>query len=74
MQYTNYNFHAKILVIGYWTSFYVLEAWFLGIFRNLLRGMWVISFFVPLNFVILFYAYFMLKGVSIRYDYLITKD
>ncbi|CAB4404241.1 unnamed protein product [Rhizophagus irregularis] len=23
-------FHAKILVIGYWTSLYVLEAWFLG--------------------------------------------
>ncbi|GBC03416.1 hypothetical protein RclHR1_05100012 [Rhizophagus clarus] len=56
-------FHAKVMVIGYWTSFYVFQVWSLNILANNLRVMRVVSYFVPLNFIVLFYAFFMLKGV-----------
>ncbi|GBC24910.2 uncharacterized protein OCT59_009429 [Rhizophagus irregularis] len=56
-------FHAKIMIIGLYTVFYIYTVWIVSILEKNLRGMRIINFFVPFNIVIIYYAYFMLKGV-----------
>ncbi|RIA92950.1 hypothetical protein C1645_39919 [Glomus cerebriforme] len=64
-------FHAKTMVLGFWTTFYSIVFWntirvyqsrvlvgdSLYNFRN------AVHYAIPLNLIILFYAFFMLKGV-----------
>jgi hypothetical protein len=66
-------FHAKIMIIGLYTFFYIYAIWIVGIIERNLGGIRIISFIVPLNFIVLYYAYFMLKGVSIKMIYLTKK-
>jgi hypothetical protein len=66
-------FHAKVMMIELYTFFYIYGIWIIGIISRKLQGISVVSFFVPLNIVIVFYAYFMLKGVSIKINYLILS-
>lgn len=59
-------FHAKTIVIALYTVFYIESIWIVGILGKNLHGIRVVSFFFPFNIIILYYAYFMFKGVSIN--------
>lgn len=58
-------FHAKIMMISLWTIFYAILIWGMGIFGRTLRQIGIASYLIPLDIFVLFYAYSMLKGVSI---------
>ncbi|GES97361.1 hypothetical protein GLOIN_2v1501867 [Rhizophagus clarus] len=51
------------MIIELYTFFYIYAVWVVGILEKDLRGIKTISFIVPLNIVIAYYAYFMFKGV-----------
>lgn len=64
-------FHAKLMIIGLWLVLYASLIW--GKNLILLKegvsskfGKVYDNYAVPLDFFILFYAFFMLKGVSIK--------
>ena len=63
-------FHAKTMIIGLWITLHASSVWGLGIVslgrgEGLVRKDYV-NYAVPLDYLILIYPIFMLKGVSIK--------
>ena len=64
--------HAKLMIIGLWTTLYTTLAWgsvSSGKGEELVKQIYIYA--IPLNYLILLYSIFMLKGVSIKNIYLI---
>jgi hypothetical protein len=65
--------HVKLMVICFWVTLYTISIWGLGVI-TLRPGEKLVSenyrsYLVPLNYLILPYTVFMLKGVSIKNIY-----
>ena len=68
-------FHAKLLMIALWSIYYILLVWSLSLslFIKRLRKLRTVTILAPLNLIALFYTFFMLKGVSIKFNDLIIN-
>jgi len=64
--------HAKLMIIGLWITLYTTLAWGTvssGQGNELVKQNYIYA--IPLDYLILLYSIFMLKGVSIKNIYLI---
>ena len=65
-------FHAKLMLIGLWLITYTCEMVYAPVVApiTLGKGIYIENYYnlvIPLDFVFLFYSFFMLKGVSNYY-------
>ena len=58
-------FHAKLMVIGLWLLIYAGNVWSEIITRKTVSQKYYV-YLVPFDIILLFYSFFMLKGVSIK--------
>ena len=65
-------FHAKLMVVGLWIVLFMSLTWGAVLTReikNILKQDYI-NYMIPLDLILLYYAFFMLKGVSIKIFYL----
>ena len=65
-------FHAKLMVIGLWIVLFMSLTWgavLTKATKSILKRDYI-NYMIPLDLILLYYAFFMLKGVSIKIFYL----